>query len=210
MRGPQQPAAYGGPHLRHLAMPLGGVGAGHVAICGDGSRRQWQLHNIGNHRGYLPASFFAIRAASRTAPFFDEIRLLQGPLPDEDVNSSPLVTDGEVPEQQHALAKTFPPMSSSAFRAIYPFAEIDLLDDALGLSVSLEVFTPLIPHDVGRSSLPAVMTTFTLRNTGATSMGGWLVAAQQNAVGWDGITPIDGTRFPGYGGNINRLRRRGG
>jgi hypothetical protein len=30
----------------------------------------------------------------------------------------------------------------------------------------------------------------------------------QNAVGWDGVTPIDGVRTPLYGGNVNRLLRR--
>ena len=46
--------------IPHVAMPIGGIGTGTVALCSDGSLRQWQLHNIGNHLGALPFSFFAI------------------------------------------------------------------------------------------------------------------------------------------------------
>ena len=40
-----------GAEFGHLAMPLGGIGTGNLAICADGGLRQWQLHNIGNHAG---------------------------------------------------------------------------------------------------------------------------------------------------------------
>ena len=53
-----------GAALRHVAMPLGGIGTGQVALCGDGSLRQWELFNQPNHLGFVPDSFFAISAAS--------------------------------------------------------------------------------------------------------------------------------------------------
>jgi non-lysosomal glucosylceramidase len=49
-----------GAEFGHLAMPLGGIGTGNLAICADGGLRQWQLRNIGNHEGALPGSFFAL------------------------------------------------------------------------------------------------------------------------------------------------------
>jgi uncharacterized protein (DUF608 family) len=36
-----------------------------------------------------------------------------------------------------------------------------------------------------------------------------VAASLQNAVGWDGVTPIFGTRYSGYGGNFNSLERVG-
>src|SRR5438876_7923187 len=39
------PPVYRGEQLRAVAMPLGGIGTGSVALCGDGSLRQWQLCN---------------------------------------------------------------------------------------------------------------------------------------------------------------------
>src|SRR2546423_11700435 len=52
-------AASDGAEFGHLVMPLGGLGTGNLAICADGGLRQWQLHNIGNHAGALPGSFFS-------------------------------------------------------------------------------------------------------------------------------------------------------
>ena len=60
----------------HVAMPLGGIGTGNVSICADGALRQWQLHNIGNHRGDLPNSFFAVRVSQWEPPLVT-VRALQ-------------------------------------------------------------------------------------------------------------------------------------
>jgi uncharacterized protein (DUF608 family) len=51
---------YEGEALRAVAMPLGGIGTGSVAICGDGGLRQWQLANTVDHLGHVPHSFFAV------------------------------------------------------------------------------------------------------------------------------------------------------
>src|SRR4051812_43654534 len=49
-----QPIRYVGDQRRSVAVPLGGIGTGHVSIAGDGSLRQWQLGNTINHRGHVP------------------------------------------------------------------------------------------------------------------------------------------------------------
>jgi uncharacterized protein (DUF608 family) len=84
-----------GAEFGHLAMPLGGIGTGNLAICADGGLRQWQLHNIGNHAGALPGSFFALRV-SRWEPPLDAVRILQAP--PRDSTDTPLVTDDIVPD----------------------------------------------------------------------------------------------------------------
>jgi hypothetical protein len=53
---------YENDRLRALAMPLGGIGCGSVAICGDGGLRQWQIFNNIYHNAQVPHSFFAVRA----------------------------------------------------------------------------------------------------------------------------------------------------
>jgi non-lysosomal glucosylceramidase len=45
--------------LRYVAMPLGGIGAGQIALGGDGGLRQWQIVNQINHQGFVPDSFLA-------------------------------------------------------------------------------------------------------------------------------------------------------
>jgi hypothetical protein len=46
--------------------------------------------------------------------------------------------------------------------------------------------------------------TFRLENRLDQRVHGFLVASLQNAIGWDGVTPIEGDRCPLYGGNENR------
>ncbi len=191
---------------RFVAMPLGGIGTGHVSIGADGGLRQWQLHNVGNHHGDLPGSFFAIRA-SVVEPPADEIRVLQarpieGP-------STPLVDDDAIPDWQRAFAGRHG-VEGTTFDATYPIANIDFHDPALPVHVHLEVLNPMVPLDVATSSLPVVMATFTLTATGTAATHGFIGGALQNAVGYDGVTPIDGVRAPCYGGNTNRVLRSGG
>ncbi len=201
--------AYDGDRRAALAMPLGGIGTGQLAICGDGSLRQWQLHNIGNHLGYLPGSFFALRV-SRPEPPLDELRLLQSAPVDPVPGPAPLVSDHVVPAELTKLTQILRPVDRTTFRGLYPFGEVDFHDDDLPVSVTMEAFTPLVPLDVAASALPAALFTFTLRNDDAHELHGSLGATLQNAVGWDGITPIVDNRCASYGGNVNRARRRGG
>ncbi|MFC7465056.1 GH116 family glycosyl hydrolase [Brachybacterium sp. GCM10030252] len=194
---------------RHAAMPLGGIGTGNVAICADGALRQWQLHNVGNHRGDLPGSFFALRVQHPEPPL-NATRILQAPPPEPppDEAGTPLVTDDHVPPWQRELVERVGGARGTSFRATYPIAEIDYHLD-LPLEAHLQAFTPLVPLDVDRSSLPAAMFTFTLISTASVPMDVTLGAAMQNPVGHDGLTAPDGVHAAGYGGNTNRLRRQG-
>jgi non-lysosomal glucosylceramidase len=194
---------------RHIALPLGGIGTGNVALCADGALRQWQLHNIGNHLGTLPHSFFAVRVSSVEPPS-DVTRILQAPTPPAEATHTPLVNDDHIPEWQRANLETFGGVAETRFSATYPFARVRYLDPALPVDITLDAFTPLVPFDVERSSLPAALFMFTLENTSELAVHGTLAGTLQNAVGWDGVSPIEGVSAAGYGGNVNRLCRRGG
>jgi non-lysosomal glucosylceramidase len=103
-----------------------------------------------------------------------------------------------------------PGVARTTFSGTYPIARLGYLDPALPLDVTLEAFNPMVPLDVDASSIPGALFTFWLVNTDHYALHGTLGASVQNAVGWDGITPIDGVHAPGYGGNTNRLLRRDG
>lgn len=189
-------------------MPLGGIGTGSVALGADGGLRQWQLHNIGNHLGELPNSFFCVRA-TRTEPPVDVVRILQAP-PPEVSGRTPLVNDDMVPDWQRRLLDRHRGVDATTWRGVYPFGEIEYADAVLPVDVSLEAFNPLVPLDASTSGIPAALFTFTVRNPGDIAVHGWLGGTLQNDVGGDGITPADGSRGARYGGNTNRLRRRDG
>ncbi len=191
---------------RFVAMPLGGIGTGSVSLGADGGLRQWQLHNIGNHRGDLPGSFFAVRA-TRWEPPVDEVRVLQArPVGGE---PTPLVDDDALPGWQRDLADRYG-VPATTFRGTYPAAEVEFHDDDLPVKVRLEALNPLVPLDTAASSLPVVMVTLTLENPSDLPVHGHVAAALQNAVGYDGVSKIDGVGSPSYGGNTNRVLRAGG
>ncbi|MCP2329119.1 uncharacterized protein (DUF608 family) [Hamadaea flava] len=192
---------------RFVAMPLGGIGTGGFAIGADGGLRQWQLQNVGNHRGELPGTFFALRV-SQIEPPLDRTYVLQAPPGPADAARTPLVNDDLVPGWQRDLLGAYPGVTSTTFRGLYPVAEIDY--HGLPVDVRLTAVNPLIPLDVERSSLPVAMFTFTVTNPSDVDAHVWLGAAMQNPVGHDGTTPIDGVTGRGYGGNTNRVRRENG
>ncbi|GHO42089.1 GH116 family glycosyl-hydrolase [Ktedonospora formicarum] len=199
---------YRGETLRHVAMPLGGIGCGQIALGGDGGLRQWQMVNQINHLGFVPDSFFAIRATCGEPPI-NEVRILQSRevlnLPTE---QTPLVNDNVIPEDQRMLLQRFPGVTRTTFTGAYPFARIGYEDEQLPVEVELEAYTPFVPLDAEKSSLPAILFSFNVRNRLPYEVHGNLGATLQNAIGWDGLTPISGNRCSLYGGNVNRVHRR--
>ena len=201
---------YRGEALRHVAMPLGGLGAGQIALGGDGGLRQWQMVNQINHLGFVPDSFFAIRTACVEPPL-NLTRVLQA----REVqafaeNHTPLVNDDVIPPDQRALLQRYSGVERTRFSSAYPFARVTYEDAQLPLNIQLEAYSPFIPLDAQASGLPAIIFTFTLHNRWSHLIQGGLGATLQNAVGWDGVTPISGNRSPLYGGNVNRLREHKG
>lgn len=191
------------------ALPLGGIGTGNLALAADGSLKQWQLHNIGNHTGTLPGSFFALRISQWEPPFNEQCVLIAQP--GEPHEPTVLVNDDDVPTWQRDLLEDFSPMASASFEGHYPFGTVTFDDDTLPVKVTLDAFTPLIPLNEDDSALPAALFTFTFTNTDPkTGLNGWLGAGLQNAIGHDGMTNPVGVHSPRYGGNVNTVHRADG
>ncbi|WP_433363584.1 GH116 family glycosyl hydrolase [Actinoplanes sp. CA-142083] len=196
-----------GDARRAVAFPLGGLGTGHVALCGDGALRQWQLLGVPHHGGLLPDSFFALRVSSLEPPD-DVVRLLRAaPLPPHP-RPAANVSDADVPDRDRRWRWPF--VEDTTFEADYPYARVGYHDAELPVSVALEAHTPFVPLDADASALPLVRYRFTIRNDSDLFRHGFVLGALQNAAGWDGVTPIHGTRGAGYGGNVNRPVRRPG
>jgi uncharacterized protein (DUF608 family) len=193
---------YEGDARRCVALPLGGIGTGHVAICGDGSLRQWQLGNTVNHLGYVPESFFAIRASSVEPPL-NVSRVLRAPEIGPPAEPAPNVTDHLLPADGDPPTAHWSPVDGTEFEAAYPFARVRYQDAALPVDVRLEAFTPFVPLDAEASSLPLASFAFTVTNTSDLLVHGWLLATLQNSIGWDGVTPIEADRCSLFGGNEN-------
>lgn len=186
-----------------LAMPIGGIGTGGLAVHADGSLRQWQLHGVANHTATLPLSGFWVRT-SREEPPLNKIALLRGaPIPDP---GAPLVTDGHVPTWMDDASERMGTFSTAHFSGTYPIAQVDFADEDVPLGVRMTVMNPMQPLDEDLSSIPVAMFEIKLTNDGPLRLHGTLAGSLLNAVGWDGMTPI-GEATPGLGGNVNRLAR---
>jgi uncharacterized protein (DUF608 family) len=198
---------YAGEALRAVAMPLGGIGTGTIALAGDGSLRQWQIHNQINHLACVPHSFFAVRAQSASGE--PVARVLQSAAlydtPDPTPAPPPTSNDHVVPLCHRRLMQRLPGVAEIEYTGEYPIATLHFHDPALPVRVSLEVFNPFVPLDADASGIPVVIFNVTVENPTPEPMEVSLLASLQNAVGWDGVAPIFDTRCDLYGGNVNTL-----
>ena len=185
LAAPARRKVYSGKALGDLAMPLGGIGTGSIAIGGRGDLREWQIFNTCNTACVVPAGFFGVRVdQGKGTPV---ARLLQ---------------------MDSVLY--LPPVESIKFVGEYPIAELRYADKGLPVEVRLEAFSPFAPMNPKDSALPAIVFEFTVRNPLRRKVEVSLLASCQNAVGYDGRGAITGThfdllQFPGYGGNVNRI-----
>ncbi|HOM73134.1 MAG TPA: GH116 family glycosyl-hydrolase, partial [Armatimonadota bacterium] len=200
---------YRNERLRSVAMPLGGIGAGTIALAGDGSLRQWQIFNVANHLAMVPDSFFAVWAKAGDAE--PVARVLQSSaLYDEEFPPVPSVNDYIVSEESKRLLKELPGVEATEFVGEYPIAEVAYKDDSLPVEVSLQAFSPFVPLNSKDSGLPAIIFRFSLHNPCNVLLKASIAAALQNAAGYDGLGDIHGTSFSGYGGNRNEVIRDNG
>ncbi|MBI4556065.1 MAG: twin-arginine translocation signal domain-containing protein [Candidatus Hydrogenedentes bacterium] len=177
------PRVYRAAELTHIAMPMGGIGAGQVYIRGDGRLGPWQILNNFNANAQASDAFFAI--STRTDDGKRVVRCLQ----EGDVGALRGVTAVE-------------------FSGEYPYAWVRYLDGQLPVSVSMEAFSPFIPLNPKDSGLPAVVFRFTVQNPSSQSADIALAASMPNLVGWDGYAPLNGPHHDEFMGNFNALEDR--
>ena len=196
---------YTGDARRMVAMPLGGIGTGNVALSGTGRLTQWQLHNQGNHLGALPQSLFAIRLCGLEPPFSFP-RVLQGPAVAAHPEPAPLVNDDQA---GGTPSFAWPGVQGTSFTGAYPYARVGY-EDRWPATVALEAVTPFVPLDPEASGLPVADFTFSITNDSEHDLHGWLLGTLQNAVGWDGASPIKDARCGLFGGNVNEVEESAG
>ena len=188
-----------------VAMPLGGVGTGSIALGSDGGWRQAQLHGLGNHAGDLPGTFLALRT-QQVDPVHHRTVVLQAARGDHGP-AAPMYNDDQLPAWQRGLVAEVGG-TRTTMTATYPIAEVRH-DTGGPVDVVVRAMSPLVPGDLDASGLPAVLVEAELTNRSDTTAWTWLAFSAHNAVGLDPHLNPRGTHAVGYGGNTNRLRRSG-
>jgi uncharacterized protein (DUF608 family) len=184
------PRVYQDKHLEAVAMPIGGIGTGSIWLDGRGRLSVWQIfNNLSEIR--IPDSFFAVRVRSGGAG-----KSLDLPGGKPEVRVLQTVSEGPLK-----------PVASLRYEGGYPIARLDFQAPDLPIQVRLEAFNPMIPLDTFNSSIPCAIFRLTARNTGQAPLAVDFLAALQNAVGSQGAAGIQGVKFGGYGGNVNRVVR---
>ena len=201
---------YRGVKLRAVAMPLGGIGTGSIALAGDGGLRQWQVtHNV-NHLAHVPHSFFAFWAKPANGP--PSARVLQSPALYQESDFKPPITtnDHVVPAESKKLLARLPGVKGLEFAGEYPIAEIRYLDPDLIARVTLEAYSPFIPLDSKNSGLPLIVYEFQIENPTPDFLRVSVLSTLQNFIGWDGHNAITGVEYFAYGANCNTVARQAG
>ena len=209
LRQPAERTVYHGEALRAVAMPMGGIGAGSIAIGGDGNLRQWQIHNEVNIAGFVPHSFFAVWAwpegGAPTARVLATKCFYDTPFEPE-----PLISDQLIPGQLREQMRRLPTCDDVRFVGEYPLAELAYEAPELPVQVQMTCYSPFVPLDAQASAWPAIVFQVQVSNPGATPVDCSVLATLQNAVGWDGTSEIIGVGNAGYGGNANTVEQAEG
>jgi len=226
-----EPTTYSGwEELRFIGMPVGGIGCGTVYIGGDGRLWCWDIFND-HHQGVVPNQLPDDPAL--TDPLGGPIREMHGAnfvAPPE--QSSPWNIDQGFRIRIGRPGESAPdelPLDRTGFRDIdfvaqYPIARVVYRNPDSSLRVELEAFTPFIPLDTERSSFPATILRYRVRNEGEASieaeLSGWLDNPVLRGEGGltnarrihetfvaKGLVGVEATAEPLGSGNVSRTSR---
>lgn len=183
----EYPRVYEGAHLRMIAFPLGGVGAGSLSLGGRGQLRDWEIFNRPDKGGSPTYAFPAIYVKAGNAK--PVARVLEARILPPYEGASGLGSNN-VP----GLSR----IATARFTGEFPLAHIDFVDRELPVQVSLNAFTPFIPHDAEASGLPATILRYRVHNSGT--------AAAEVAIAFSLENPVKGTQD----GRVNQYRSDNG
>ncbi len=152
-----EPEILRGDELKFVGMPVGGIGAGHLYLGGDGRLWHWDIFNQFIFTG--PEHY--AKPLTPASPLAQNFSLKIG-------------------EAIHALDRNG--FANVTFRGEYPIGIVEYADAAMPLAVKLEAFSPFIPLNTDDSSLPATILQFTLRNVSAAPVEATLSGELENGV----------------------------
>src|ERR1039457_4641210 len=150
------PRVFTGRRLTAIAFPLGGVCAGCISLGGRGQLRDWEIFNRPDKGNAPPYAFPSIWAqAGNRKPV---ARVLESRIQPPFGGSSGLGANN---------APGLTRLRSATFTGEFPLARIDFADSILPVKVSLEAFSPFIPHEPDESGLPVAILRYRVTNPNA-------------------------------------------
>ncbi len=155
-----EPRVYRGEQLNRVAFPLGGIGAGMVALEGTGALS----HVSVRHKPEVfnePCAFSAVCIRGRGG---NTARVLEGPVPAWKVLFPWGKEFGSAGNGGPSKTYGLPRFAKATFEARFPFGTVSLSDPRLPLAVTLAGWSPFVPGDADASSLPVAALEFSFEN----------------------------------------------
>lgn len=151
--------SYTNEHLNRIAFPLGGFGAGMICIEGTGAFSHVSLRNKMDFFN-APCVFSALCVKGKDG---NVARIIEGPIPDWKYFGARDTGNGAA-----GTSYGLPRFGAASFQPQFPFADIQLQDDAVPLETTIAAWSPFIPGDADRSSFPVAGIEYQFRNPGET------------------------------------------
>lgn len=176
---------YEDQQLAHIKMPVGGIGTGCISFGGRGQLVDFELANQ-PAKDHNPSNcFFAVHLADDQG--LQVTRVLERALTD---------LEFEGPHGSRSTNHGLPRFRQGSFRAAYPLGQVDLSDDQLPITASVQCFNPLVPQDADASGIPALHYRATITNTSDRPLTVSVCGSLSNFVGArDGVSVPHGNTF---------------
>ncbi|MEM8533672.1 MAG: GH116 family glycosyl hydrolase [Chloroflexota bacterium] len=167
-------------HKPRSGITLGGIGTGGAELRPDGVFYNWHICSnwpLGNGTPLtVPQDsmlFFVVRYQEQGQR--PQMKVLQ-----LDTNH----TVAAIPLQPY-IFPWLSPVEQITYEARFPFAHLTFRDEQMPFDITLEAFSPFIPHDVKNSALPAIICNFHITSKVDNPVEVMLMASLRNAVGYD-------------------------
>ena len=151
----QYNGVYQGDHLKRIAFPIGGMGAGMFCLEGNGAISHMSIRSkpdVFNEPGMFGA--ICIKGMKNGA------KVAEGPSPEWKSFGQPDTGNGA-----GGTIFGLPRFNNVSFHARFPFAAIQLDDQNYPLTVEVKGWSPFIPNDADNSGLPAGALEYKFKNT---------------------------------------------
>ena len=148
--------AYRGPYLNRVAFPIGGIGAGMVCLEGTGAISHVSVRNQMNFFNE-PYAFAALCIKGKQ----NIAKVLEGPVPGWKVFGQPRTGRGA-----DRSCYGLPRFDNASFLARFPFGTVTLRDKEIPLSVRIIGWSPFVPGEPDKSSLPVGALEYRFENNG--------------------------------------------
>ena len=145
---------YEGAHTSRIAFPLGGIGAGMIALEGTGALSHLSLRHkpdVFNEK----CVFAALHVKGQPSV----ARVLEGPVPGWKLFGVPDAGNG-----RGGTSYGLPRFRTASFLARFPFGTVTLSDPKVPLRVELTGWSPFEPGDPDNASLPVAALEYTFTN----------------------------------------------